>query len=370
MPSIDFQLNVHGDVYGKFSPCPLIAGNEHNGGGMYFEVFNEQSAITIQYTNLVENVNNHTSELYYESVKSAQGMLSVINSTIVHTETHSDYGVTINGCCPIITLTNTRIRLTKQNKFGLYVTSDQSHSNVMQINDCLFERSQSVRAILYIRLSRAAITNCTFSNNTGDRSVITIDGSNVYYSIFITNSSISNNHMTGITIFVKGVIVFNGRNVIQNNRNTEGAGITLLSTDIIYIVVQGELLLYNNTADKHGGAILVRKPFELQEEYYFEYCSVNFQDNSSKLFFSGNRAGKGGSDMYGATLMGCYGRNGYVPHVGHPTETSWYLDTPLMKHLHFSNTDRLSSMSSDSIMVCFCNTTSNLPDCSDRTRHM
>ena len=27
MPSIDFQLNVHGDVYGKFSPCPLIAGN-------------------------------------------------------------------------------------------------------------------------------------------------------------------------------------------------------------------------------------------------------------------------------------------------------------------------------------------------------
>ena len=74
--------------------------------------------------------------------------------------------------------------------------------------------------------------------------------------------------------------------------------------------------------------------------------------------------------MYGATLMGCYGRNGYVPNVGHPTETSWYLDSPLMKHLHFSNTDRLSSMSSDSIMVCFCNTTSNLPDCSDRTRHM
>ena len=27
-------------------------------------------------------------------------------------------------------------------------------------------------------------------------------------------------------------------------------------------------------------------------------------------------------------------------------------------------------MSSDPIMVCFCNTTSNLPDCSDRTHHM
>ena len=45
-----------------------------------------------------------------------------------------------------------------------------------------------------------------------------------------------------------------------------------------------------------------------------------------------------------------------VPHVGRPNETTWYFDTPLMKQLHFSNTDRLSSMSSDPIMVCF-NTT-------------
>ena len=41
-----------------------------------------------------------------------------------------------------------------------------------------------------------------------------------------------------------------------------------------------------------------------------------------------------------------------------------------MKYFHFNNTDRLSSMSSDPIMVCFCNTTSNLPDCSDRTHHI
>ena len=27
-------------------------------------------------------------------------------------------------------------------------------------------------------------------------------------------------------------------------------------------------------------------------------------------------------------------------------------------------------MSSDPIMVCFCNTTTNLPDCSDRTHHI
>ena len=75
--------------------------------------------------------------------------------------------------------------------------------------------------------------------------------------------------------------------------------------------------------------------------------------------------------MYGAILMGCDNNDGsYVSHVGQSNETSWYFDTPLMKHLHFSNTDRLSSMSSDPIMVCFCNTTTNLPDCSDRTHHI
>ena len=79
--------------------------------------------------------------------------------------------------------------------------------------------------------------------------------------------------------------------------------------------------------------------------------------------------------MYGAILMGCDTCcdnyfDSHVSHVGLPNETSWYFDNPLMKQLHFSNTDRLSSMSSDPIMVCFCNTTSNLPDCSDRTNHI
>ena len=75
--------------------------------------------------------------------------------------------------------------------------------------------------------------------------------------------------------------------------------------------------------------------------------------------------------MYGAIMMGCDNAGPHhVPHVGQPNETSWYFDTSLMKYLHFSNTDRLSSMSSDPIMVCFCNTTSNLPDCSERTNQM
>ena len=361
----------NGEVTLTISNCLFSHGHSV---GMYFDVHDGQSSITMKNTDLVENVNDHdrgTSELYYKSSSSAQGSLSLINSTIVHTETHSDYGVQIIGCCPTVTLTNTKIRLTKQKYFGLHIASDQSSRNSfpVHIKDCQFEKSQSVGAIFYLSVLIAYITNCTFSNNTGNHSVIAIDIKIDLPTLFvIRSSSISDNNMTGITIVGSGEVYFVRRNVIQNNRNTEGAGITFQNT--VQIMVDGELLLYNNTADTHGGAILVKKGF--QEGYYSDYCSIRFIDNYSKIFFSENRAGNGGSDIYGGILMGCDNHiiNSHIPHVGHPNETSWYFDTPLMKYLHFSNTDRLSSMSSDPIMVCFCNTTTNLPDCSDRTHHI
>ena len=172
--------------------------------------------------------------------------------------------------------------------------------------------------------------------------------------------------MTGITL-VGADVKFNGRNVIQNNRNIEGAGINLQG-NAHRILVDGELILYNNTADEQGGAIFV-----MPSQVYISIpqCTLYFDDNSSSVIFSGNRAGKGGSDTYGATLMNCTCDDKvFIPHVGQSNETSWYFDTPLVKHFHFSNIDRLSSMSSDPIMVCFCNTTTNLPDCSDRTQYI
>ena len=35
------------------------------------------------------------------------------------------------------------------------------------------------------------------------------------------------------------------------------------------------------------------------------YCTMNLYGVTSSVIFSGNRAGQGGSDMYGAMLMGC-----------------------------------------------------------------
>ena len=93
----------------------------------------------------------------------------------------------------------------------------------------------------------------------------------------IINCLISDNNMTGIVI-LKSYHGLNllGRNVIQNNRNTQGAGIVLMNS--AHIIVSGELLLYNNTAEKHGGAILVIHPLFNSLKIYRYYCSINLYE--------------------------------------------------------------------------------------------
>ena len=359
-----------GTVNLSVNDCLFTRGYANtSSGGMIVKVHTRLS-LKIQNTLFFENINHHISEIQYQSLGSIRSSFSLINTTITHTETHSKSGVQITGCCSDITritLSHTRITLRNQGTFAFVIKS-----RFLSMKNSQFDGCQSARAILYLGIKQVIITDCIFSNNTRAHSaiVITCDTINVHYNYctVITNSSISDNIMTGITIINSNSIHFTGRNVIANNRNTEGAGITL--TTNTQIIVDGELLLHNNTADKQGGAILVKESSYPLGKYHL--CTLFFEESSSSVTFSGNKAGEGGSDMYGAILTGCKALRDktQVPHVGQSNETSWHFDTPLMKHLHFSNTDRLSSMSSDPIMVCFCNTTTNLPDCSDRTHHI
>ena len=337
------------------------------GGGMYIDASSTESIVRVENTHLVENNDDVNSEITYLSYSELPSSFSFINSSIIHTKTQSLTGVGITGCCPVIEFTKTKVTLSKQSFGGFYITG-----TILVVTECQFEGSRGGGVILYPKNAGIRITNSTFSNNTGDRSVIVIDEN--YQYVIIANSTISNNNMTGITI-IDGHVYFSGHNVIQNNRNTEGAGINIQSTS--QIRVSGVLKLYNNTADKHGGAILVKQPIYSYQSDSIHVCSISFigDNTSSSVIFSGNRAHKGGSDMYGAILMGCTVFLGifdisHIYHRGQPNETSWYFYSPLIEHLHFSNTDTLSSMSSDPVMVCFCNTTTNLPDCSDRIHHI
>ena len=356
--------------------CKFSHGSaSKSSGGLYSVVATKLTSITIQNTDFVENSGHFTSEIQVHCTCTQYNTsLSMLNSTIQHTinHYHSLNGVTISGFCSHVKLSNTKMTFALQLQ-GFSLTCSIQRRCMLQMDNCQFVRSNNVPTVLYLyHIGLSVFTSCTFSNNTGGESVITMHQLQLQSqnNSFI-NCTISDNNMTGITL-LETVVHFSGRNVIQNNRKAEGAGITLALPS--RIIVRGELLLYNNTADKHGGAILVRQP--VLPPLIINYtkrlpCSLHFIGKSTSVTFSGNRAKKGGSDMYGAILMGCVetGSN-YIPHVGQSNETSWYLDTPLIKYFHFSNTDRLSSMSSDPIMVCFCNTTTNLPDCSDRTHHI
>ena len=309
------------------------------------------------------------SELDVQCAPDSSASLSLLiqNSTIVHTSTPDSLipdsttkgtAVSIQGCfnsdVKFVSTTMTFANLTT----GVTVKKNQCSNAHLKIEHCWFDGSCNVNLLLYSYQVNTVIVNSTFSNNIGGKSVIGIYRS----SNIIENSYIVDNYMTGLTL-ISSTVKFVGYNVIQNNINIDGAGITLSYES--NIMIDGDLLLCNNTAYRHGGGIFLLRLIALSK-----FCTLSFSANS-RLIFQGNRAGKGGSDTYGLQLMDCRETavsKKYIQTVGHPNETSYYFDTPLMKQIHFSNTDRLSSMSSDPIMVCSCNK-SDLPDCSDRTQH-
>ena len=357
--------------------CNFLHG--FNGGAVWIKVIGSNT-VTVQNSHFVENyydlVNfrNHyehfTSELYV-TCYNGNTLFSLLNSTFVHTQTESTRAVWIEQCHSV-TIANTSMKFANQNLTGLAIQgSTVGLRSRLSMYGCQFDGSFDLPSVVLMsHYFPATIQNCIFSNNTGGISVVTsFQCSNVNF----IDSMILDNNMTGLTVVSGLRVIFRGQNLIQNNRHTEGAGIILtLHTTIL---VDGRLLFYNNSAAKYGGAILVMTQTMVNLLQFFPVsyspsCTLNFNGTSASVAFSGNRARKGGSDLYNAKLINCYlSKHRYVKGVGAPNETSWYLETPLLKKFHFSNTDRLSSMSSDPIMVCFCNN-SNLPDCSDRTHHM
>ena len=292
-----------GNVTLIISNCVFFNGTGLiSNGGIEINVTVE-SEIIIQNTNLVENIGPATSEIHV-AIFAKLADFSMLNSTIVHTETYSNYGVWIqcNNWCSDVKFINTKMRFAKLHQMGLSVLSSGPLS--VQMNGCQFEGSRGVPLIVSVTQSQTIIKNCKFSNNTGGLSVIKMlcNGIN-QCSTVIYSSIIADNKMTGITL-IETRSEFIGRNVIQNNRNTEGAGIILSYNS--YIQVEGQLYLYDNVVDQHGGAILVLQSIlSTPIPYAIPLCSLYFNDNSSSVTFSGNKALKGGSDMYGATLMGC-----------------------------------------------------------------
>ena len=335
-----------------------------NGGGVYISTHSTAN-ITIKNTKLVENtfssgiIDSFSSELVLVCRANNNVHFSLLDSTIIHTKASNS--VLYVKRCHHVSVNNTQLTMANQRFSGF----DLEYLRTVTISNTLFHGCYNLPSVLLVLKQFVTIKNSIFFNNTNGRSVITFYESNSC----ITDSIISDNSMAGITA-IRCSIDFHGRNVIQNNRYTEGAGITLISPGVI--TTYDKLYFLNNTAINHGGAILVipvSDIFTLHDESIDTHCSFDFFIDSS-ISFSGNTAGRGGDNVYGATLINCEAViANKAPYIGRRNETSYYFDSRLLKYFHIADTDRLSSMSSDPIMVCFCIT--DRPDCSDRTpRHI
>ena len=168
--------------------------------------------------------------------------------------------------------------------------------------------------------------------------------------------------MTGITVLDGGVVEFQALNKIQNNRAREGAGIRLLPN--AQVVINGILWICDNIAyQRAGGGIFQINNLQIPSDSNNDKCT--FISLVGTMIFSGNRATKGESDAYGLIKLlkpDCDCK----PSV---RNENLYSGSHSAECFRFNNTDPLSSMSTDPVMVCFCNTSSHLPQCSERTHH-
>ena len=96
---------------------------------------------------------------------------------------------------------------------------------------------------------------------------------------------------------------------------------------------------------------------------YNDKCT--FVSLAGSMIFSGNRATKGGSDAYGLIKL----LNPDCDCKPRVRNKNLYSDSHSAECFPFNNTDPLSSISTDPVMVCFCNTSIHLLQCSERTHH-
>ena len=365
------------DLFNKYS-----VQYPSEGGGIYID-------IGPNVTNSVINMDQMT---FTGNIASKGGAISLrcngvtsfqLHNTILsqlnHTSTTKGEAIVMNlkNCLLRNTFLN-NLTLSTENayKYGISLFGSSKEKARINVANSIFVNNRNMLAILLVSSIECSILNSKFLNNSGGTSVISLVGD---VTAYFKNNLISNNKMTAITAG-KAIMVFLGENVIQNNSNTNGAGIYMTWTSRILVNVDSKLFFLNNTATKIGGAILIQSsPLAPILEYLCsiapDYHLISSKSTKPQLIFSGNHATEGGSDIYGGRLLGCditskrlYSK--HIPRQGTSNETSYYFDiTALSKHVDFQfiNPDKLSSMSSDPIMVCFCND-SFQPNCSNRSR--
>ena len=205
------------------------------------------------------------------------------------------------------------------------------------------------------------ITNSAFTSNTVGKfgGGLYVDNTGTNNNILIiANSTIANNHGSGIVLLHHVTLIFTeGHSIVADNSSpADGGGVFLSGNSYLTTSNGGHVSFINNTAHRYGGAIYSADDYKSaavrsQGIYYYHYVQCTLYNVSGT--FINNSAARAGDQLYGGIFTYCKGDHEYsyndLQHLLHCPSNS-VPDT--IKHA--TSVHPLSPVSSDPIAVCPC----------------
>ena len=194
------------------------------------------------------------------------------------------------------------------------------------------------------------LTNVIASNNgqkSNDNSIIRyILRAAFVTSLVLNNVSITNNNMTGLSVYRTAVVVY-GTSVFHNNTGIDGGGLAMYGDSYLVLKENSFLNFTNNRAKNRGGAIFVASQ-QYRSPCFFQYSGpgITFIKISAKVAFFGNTADTtdtAGSVLFGGNIDNCFLFNLFLSNEKCFNET-----------FDYSAQTGPSVISSEPTDVCFC----------------
>ena len=268
-------------------------------------------------------------------------------------------------------------------------TSTNTHSNITIINSTFTNNRVGVGGGMYIYggTDNITITNSVFTNNTvrvGGGLFIFSDLYNIiistsyfinntfhelgggltvfgtvrciYSNITIINSTLTNNHGSGIIARYTIVTFTEGHSIVANNSSpTDGGGIFLSEDCYLTTSNGGHVSFINNTAYRYGGAIYSADNDYRVLQYkghYQTYITMQCTVYDLSATFINNSAARAGDQLYGGVFTLC--KNRYTGNVNRYLQYLFQCNRVPDTLKHDPSVHPLSPVSSDPIAVCPC----------------
>ena len=348
------------------------------GGGVYMYFTKTKPTTTIRVMECIFNSNN--GKLYGAgfavNVWDKQFIDTIISDSLFQLNSAADYAGAI------MTILNTTIsdskffNNTSPTTVQVNNPGDHSISSMATINNCVFSDNHGGGLYTYGPIPVLLMMNTLLERQQGRPALILT----IYYRVTLVNVSVAackasaaillkcylsvtffkfsdikihNNECTALDVTRCNPILFSGSNIIANNTaHLDGGGILIHDIGEITLLPKATLVLYNNTASRHGGGMYFEEQFHVDPEWYFSDCS--FRGNTRNIQFKLNKAVGAGDNIFGGNYFHCAIDDTVTPKRANTVVAlrnvpkSWNQPSPE------SSLKPFSLISSDPVAVCLC----------------